>query len=286
MTVLGSRAEGVGGEKSAVRRLHPLMRAWLVTYAVTVLVFGLPLYLLSESTDRYFAWTILEPLTAAYLGACYLPAFATAILCARAEAWARGRSLAGAGLLASIVLVVPTFVYLDQFHMDEVTGWVWLVAYVGVGPSLAAALLVQVRAPGGDPPRRYRLPQFARALLAAQGCLLLLTGAAIFLFPSDASSIWPWALPPLAAQAIGSWLSAQGVFVLQAYVENDWMRVRPAMAYLALFGALAIVALLRYPDTPQWGAPEAYIFVAVAAGLLAVGLFGLWAGARSPADDS
>jgi hypothetical protein len=240
----------------------------------------LPLYLLSESTERYFAWTIQEPLTAAYLGACYLPAFATAILCARAKAWAGGRSLAGAGLVASIVLLVPTFVYLDQFHTDEVTGWIWLVAYVGVGPTLAAALLLQVRAPGVDLPRRYRLPQFARALLAAQAFLLLLAGASLFFFPSDASSIWPWALPPLAAQAIGCWLSAQGVFVLQACVEDDWMRIRPAMAYLAVFGALAIVAVLRYRDAPQWGAPEAYIFVAVASSLLAVGLFGLWAGAR------
>jgi hypothetical protein len=43
----------------------------VVLFVVIVLVFlaSIQLFILSEQTDRYFAWTIVPPLTAAFIGA-------------------------------------------------------------------------------------------------------------------------------------------------------------------------------------------------------------------------
>ena len=71
-----------------IRPLHPGMRGLLYVAGVFVLIAGLPLYVLSEDTATWFAWTIDPPLTAAFLGACYWAACVLEILSARGRPWA------------------------------------------------------------------------------------------------------------------------------------------------------------------------------------------------------
>ncbi len=47
------------------------MRAMLIVSCVTVLIAGFQLFVLTEYTDRFFAWTIDVPFTEAFLGVCY-----------------------------------------------------------------------------------------------------------------------------------------------------------------------------------------------------------------------
>ena len=56
--------EGAGG----TRLTTPLMRATLVVAVLLTFTAFVQLYLFSGDTDRWFAWTIAEPLTAAVLG--------------------------------------------------------------------------------------------------------------------------------------------------------------------------------------------------------------------------
>lgn len=67
----------------------PGMRRLLYVNSTLVLIIGIPLYLLSERTDTYFAWTIDPPLTAAALGAGYWASFVLELLSAREGRWAR-----------------------------------------------------------------------------------------------------------------------------------------------------------------------------------------------------
>ena len=55
------------------RQLTSGMRAMLWAASLLVLLAGVPLFLGSEQTDLYFAWTIMPPLTAAFLGAVNRP---------------------------------------------------------------------------------------------------------------------------------------------------------------------------------------------------------------------
>lgn len=55
----------------------------VMPYVAAGLVFtvGITLNLLTEQTDRFFAWTIATPLTAAFLGAAYWPSCILGFLC-------------------------------------------------------------------------------------------------------------------------------------------------------------------------------------------------------------
>ena len=59
------------------------------------------------------------------------------------------------------MLLWVTLVHLDLFHMDDVTGWAWLVLYGVFPPAVLVLLLRQLRVPGAEPPRTR--PDAARA---------------------------------------------------------------------------------------------------------------------------
>ena len=56
---------------AAVKPLVPGMRRLLYVAAVLVLLAGFQLFVFTDNTAGYFAWTIRNPLGAAFLGAGY-----------------------------------------------------------------------------------------------------------------------------------------------------------------------------------------------------------------------
>ena len=136
----------------------------LLAGTVLVLAAGLDLFVLTEHTDTFFAWTIASPLTAAFLGAGYLAAACLDGISARQKLWAVARVPLPAVLVFTTTTFVVTLMHLETFHMDSFFGWAWLVTYGLLPPSVLAVLLYQRRIGGGDPPRRR-----AAARLAAGG---------------------------------------------------------------------------------------------------------------------
>jgi hypothetical protein len=67
----------------------------------------------------------------------------------------------------------------------------------------------------------------------------------------------------------------------QAIWEDDWLRLRAAVPVAPAFGALAMVALLRYADVVQWGRPAAWALVALLASLIASGLYAVRAAGKA-----
>src|SRR5438105_2404442 len=88
-------------------------------YVAASLVFaaGVPLFVGSTHTGRYFAWTIKSPLTAAFLGANYWAAIALEVLAARQRVWARVRVAYVPVLVFTLATLVVTLVHLDRFHL-------------------------------------------------------------------------------------------------------------------------------------------------------------------------
>lgn len=83
-----------------------------------VISVGLSLYLLSESTETFFSWTIQVPLTAAFLGSGYLSSFILEFLAAREPVWARSRIAMPAVLVFTILTLIATLIHLDKFHFN------------------------------------------------------------------------------------------------------------------------------------------------------------------------
>ncbi len=258
----------------APRPMTPGVRAGLIAIAGVIFLLGLSLYLAPTETDRLFAWTIKVPLTAAFLGASYWASTTLALACAAEREWVRGRAFAPPYLIAGVVLLWVTLVHLDLFHMDDVTGWAWLVLYGVFPPAVLVLLLRQLRVPGAEPPRTDPMPRALVALLAVQGVVMSALGTALVLAPEDAASLWPWPLTPLTGRAIGVFVLAQGVLVLTACRERDWGRVRPAMLQYGLLGVLHLVALLRFDGTLDWDAAGAWLYLAFLLSVLGAGGYG------------
>jgi hypothetical protein len=252
------------------------LTAGLVALGATQFVVGLPLVLAPAQTERFFAWTIDVPLTAAFLGACYWSGAAFSLLSASERTWARARTAIPGALTAGVLILLATVLHLDRFAMDTARGWIWLVLYAGLPPGLLLVVLLQARARGPDPPVTRPLEPWVRIVFTAGAAILLLVGAALCVVPAHAAAWWPWPLTELTARMAGSWLAAVGVVLLAALREGDWSRLRAATAFLALVAALQLLTLARFPGALEAGA-AAWLYVGFLAGLLGVALYGLLA---------
>lgn len=266
----------------------PAMRRMLYVAGAFVLIAGFQLFVLTSRTEDFFAWTIDPALTAAFLGAGYWSSAILELGSARRREWSRARLAMPAVLFFTTITLVLSLVHIDRFHTDNVFGIAWLVVYATFPAAMATILVLQLRTPGTDAPRRSSLPGWMRVALAAQAAVLFALGAALYAAPTDAASLWPWPLTPLTGRAVGAWLLGTGFIAAHVAIENARERVDVAMLSYATFGALQLVAVARYPGTPDWSTLGALAYLGFLAAMTAVGLCGwlMRGGAQAAIDHS
>jgi hypothetical protein len=278
-------------QPSGIRPVITGMRWMLLIASGLVFIVGIQLVILTEYTDRYFAWTINPPLTAAFLGAGYWASFAMEYLASRKRAWAQARIAVPAVLIFTTLTLIATLLHLDRFHLNHpdlptrTAAWVWLAVYAIVPPAMAALLVLQLRVPGADPPRQAPLPRWTHAILIVHALLMVPLGAALFLAPQATAPLWIWTLTPLTARAVGAWLLALGVAAAHSSWENDWQRVQIATMSYTIFGIFQLLGLARYPLTVDWSRPQSWIYVLFLLSVLFVGVYGWRQSARMARTD-
>src|SRR3989442_12859004 len=167
-----------------VRPLTSLMR-WLL-YAASVLVFlaGFQLSVFIEQAGTYFASSASPPITGAFLGAAYWAAVPVEALAAREATWAKARIAVPAIWLFTTLTLVVTVVHFDRFHFSspissaQAAAWFWLAIYAGVPVAMLVIGFLQLRPPGGDPPRGPPAPMWMRitGLVPGGGMLAFAVG--------------------------------------------------------------------------------------------------------------
>lgn len=270
-----------------VRLVGLAMHAVFVVGAVLVAAAGIQLFVLTRDTEHWFAWTIQVPLTAAFLGAFYWTALAVAVQSARRTGWAEVRvGVPGVFVFVSLTFVA-TVLHTDKFHFtstDDVArgaAYLWFAVYLVDPVFVAVAWILQTRAPGLDPPRKYVIPTWYRGGLVLQAGTLVSLGVVLFAAPGVAAQIWPWPLTPLTSRAIGSWLVGIGLVVGQAAWEGAWERIQVATLSYAVLGLLQLVALMRFSGDVIWSRPSAALYPLVLAGIVVFGLVGYMLGLRA-----
>jgi hypothetical protein len=262
----------------ADRTLSPELRWLFAFFAALALGAFLLLFVLSEQTDDSFSWTIQPPLTAAFLGACYLGAsllFAWTVR--RGGARSARAALLPVGLIA-ILLLVATIVHEDRFH-DDLFGWFWRIAYVVAPIAILVVLVRELRRADVPSEPVAPLPLALCAVLSVQGAAMLGIGAYLFAAPESADSLWPWALTPLTARAVGAFLVGFGISALHAVLANDVARFEGAAIASAGLATGELVALARYRDDLSGADVDTWVFVAFLVSMLLAGLYG-WQSAR------
>ena len=265
-----------------LRPLAPGMRWLLFTASVLVLLAGIQLLMFTGQTSHFFAFTIANPLAAAFLGAAYWAAVPIEALAGRQALWANARIAVPAVLVFTVLTLAVTLTHLGQLHMGsqhpagtQIVTVAWLAIYVLVPALMLILLVVQARTPGTDPPRSAGLPAWLYAVLAAQAIVLLGVGIALFAAPAQAAPIWPWNLTPMMAQATGAWLISLGVAAGHALLERDARRLRPAAAGSILLAVLLAIALARYPHQFEWRSVAGIVYLIFLATMLLTGAAGL-----------
>ena len=279
----GRSRSGAAADAAADRHRHtgrsvlsPATRLLLMVFgALTALAF-LALFVLAAHTDRYFAWTITPPATAAFLGGAYAAGCVGVVLGLRSGRWPAIRVPYVGILVFTLVTLVATLRHLDRFHFDtpgavaRSAAWLWLVVYVLIPIAMVTMLVRQERGPGVR--EHERPPPLGLLLVGVQSVVLIAVGTALFAGPASARLLWPWPLTPLTARMVAAWLVAFGIAIALGLRQTDRAEPGVAAAAYAALAVLELVVVLRYPGVVRWGSAAAWVYLAMAVSILGVSL--------------
>ncbi|HST67515.1 MAG TPA: hypothetical protein VLM05_20260 [Mycobacteriales bacterium] len=274
----------VTGELRRVSRgTKTLLRVFVALTAVATLA----LYGFAGSTEDWFSWTIRPPLTAAFLGAGYAAGFVLVVLGLRARSWAQARAAVVTVAVFAALTLIATLLHLDKFHFGaggvvaRFAAWFWLAVYVTVPVALVALIVHQQRAAGSDPERRDPVPAWLVAAFALQGLVMLVVGAALFVAPATARTLWPWPLTPLTARVVAAWLIAFAVAAVLTVLERDLDRLAAGTVAYTVLGVLELLALARFAGQARWDSAAGIAYLVVLVSVVPVGAAGWLAAARA-----
>jgi hypothetical protein len=249
------------------------IRAFLLVATPLAFLGGTQVTLLSEHTATYWAWTIALPISAIFIGASFC---ATSVLFAwglQQREWIRVRAVVSGGPFVTVGLLVATLRHVGEFH--GAVGVIWVEAYVFAVPAFLAAAVQQLMVPGRDRGVEERLPTWLRLALGLQAVAMLAWGALLFARPHHASAVWPWPLAPLAAEAIAAWLLGIGGSAAYISLRGDRADMPGAALSYVVLGAIWIGGAIFAGDAFH-NDLDAVLYVAFAAGVIAVGAAGAW----------
>ena len=241
-------------------RVLPFTRvlAWIIV-PVLVLAFAV-LWPVPTHTERRFAWHI-EPtmtpmvLASAYLGGAYF--FARAGL---SRAWHTVKGGFPPVATFASLLGIATIIHWNKFIHTAPAFWLWAALYFTT-PFLVVYAFVSNR--HTEPPLAHdeRLISVGSArVVAAVGALALVTGLFLFVVPSVAISVWPWALTPLTAQVMGA-VFCLGLAGIGAVAERRWSSARILLQVGIVMLALMVVSGIRGRSELLFGRPLTWAFV-------------------------
>ncbi len=269
----------------AVRPVLPALKALFLVGSILVLLGGTQLFIFSERTEDFFAWTIKAPVTAAVDGAFFYTGFLLLFPASRAKSWAAVRPVAFAVLIVATTKLLATLLDLDLFHFDDAfqpafAAWAWLAVYIVIPVGLLVLISMQLRMDGGDPPPGTALPAVLKVAFLAISAVMLAIGAILLVSSSTAIDIWPWPLTPLTSHALSAWFLGVGALAAFTVRENDVERSLWTFIGSAALGVMLAVAIARYGGDVDWDEPVAWVLAGLIALVTVTGLYGV-ARARS-----
>jgi hypothetical protein len=226
--------------KPAPGNLLGLSRAGVVVLLVLAAANGAFLYLLPARAEPDYAWAIVPPINAAFLGAGYLAGtVATGLVVFATRSWRSLRMLPLPLVVLAVGLLAATVMHADKFRWGYLPTWVWTAVYAGVPVVVAYLWRRQERAAPPAPPAHpgLRPLRIASALI---GALVLAGSAALYVAPATVGELWPWPLTPLLGRAVASWYALIGT----ALVVCAWSLRRPSEALIPYATLLAWSLLL------------------------------------------
>jgi hypothetical protein len=271
-----------GASGSDPDRILKLTRAGLVVLLVLALANGGFLYFAPSRAEGDYAWAIVPPVNAAFMGAGYLAGVVAAGLGAFvARRFASVRPLAPAFCALGVLLLAATLLHADRFRWDYPATWIWTAVYAALPPvaiylSLAQRRLAPVGAVSSDPGVAAM-----RAPFVVLGCVLGAVAFALYIAPDALLERWPWEITPLLARVFGGWYALAGLALVVAGATAQRPRELPiAFATVATWTALALALPAIYSESVDSSAALFWPWIGLNAVVLAACGYGALRAAR------
>jgi hypothetical protein len=251
-------------------RILPFTRVVAAAVIVILVVATIVLLLLPTQTDHRFAWTILPSMTAMLMGAGYGSALYFFVRVLTGDRWHR----VALGFLPTTVftwmMLGATLLHWDKFRHGSLPFALWFWIYL-ITPALVPAvwLLNRPRDPGALEARDAMFPRRVRSAMVVAGAAMLSIAAWMYLLPTSAIDVWPWALTPLTARAVAAFVALPGVAWLAMAADGRWSAARAILATVAIGLVLLLIAVGRSWNDFDHANALAYVYVAGLVGTLA-----------------
>jgi len=120
-------------------------------------------------------------------------------------------------------------------------------------------------------------PRWIRGAMVAAGVGILVVAAWLYAWPESAIGVWPWALTPLTARAVASFVALPGVAWLAIAADGRWSAARVMLMTVAIGLALLLIAVGRAWDEFDHDNVLSVVYVAgLVATLAMIAALGVW----------
>jgi hypothetical protein len=128
---VGARTDGraLNAPASSPKPLLERVRRWFAIDVFVLAAAGVQCFILATSTDRWFAWTVSPPISAAVLGAGYFGSIVMVFEARNARRWVDARIVILSTLLFASLTLAVTLLHFDKFHFDTGANSARVAAY-------------------------------------------------------------------------------------------------------------------------------------------------------------
>jgi hypothetical protein len=259
-------------------RVQPLTRVVAAVVIAILVLAWIVLFVFPTDTDHRFAWTIPSTMTAMLMGAGYGSALYFFVRVLTERRWHR----VALGFLPTTVftwmMLGATFLHWEKFRHGSAPFLLWFWVYL-ITPVVVPGvwLLNRGHDPGTPEEGDATFPRWIRGAMVVAGAIMCAIAAWMYLLPSSAVSAWPWALTPLTARAVASFVALPGVAWLAMASDERWSGARVVLGTIAIGLVLLLVAVGRAWSEFDHSSPLSYLYVAGVAGtLVTIGALSGW----------
>jgi len=203
------------------------------------------------ATGNKFAWPIVPPLSAMFIGAGFILRTFMGWHLWREKYWWRIRWLTWGNYTFLGILLVSTFWHVEQmnWHSNIWVAHIWVLAYI-----LEPLMLPQyeprgeeANAPIPSDEARGQIMNGLKNVLTALFIVSITIGGLLFINPKFMDTRWPWSLDVFDARIMAAWPTAVGVWALTMRYKKDWAEIRMGMQMLIIYAsALFVLWLVKF----------------------------------------
>ncbi len=253
-------------------KISPLLRFLTFIEIIVLFAAGAGLFLAPKFAEPLWPWELL-PFNSRFLGAVYAAACIAAIIQTLYARWSPARLVTSMIFIFTAIIIILSFVHIDQFDFQRWEVWVWFLLYIILPINAGYHLWLYRNWPPAD---ATPLADSSRTLLFAQAILLGLYGLTLILIPSIAKMIWSWEIDNFHAQlysvtfitpALGAYILTKGASKL------EWQTLGFAQISLGLLPVIGVLIVDASTKRVAWSTAGTWTWLTIFTAMLIVGIW-------------